>query len=258
MDKRRTKVTAKPKSEQHKYEDEREQISYCKCFQAVEAIALVIKISLMRMQHCETIGPYVYAYGFLISIAGRIQPMMKFVSCFIHVPSRAILYPYLGEVVIWSQPWRASGTISDVAGSVTNVQTILGRAGYDLENGEVKSGQHGVEVAAITETKTVLGRAGYDLENEEVKSGMVNMAVNKQWLISKLHSSFGDVEQLRIFEKLTWWIDATYRLVNNAGISLAYKLENSSAMSLRIIPSVMATMRKPELQRLELCICIGK
>nr|GEV11549.1 hypothetical protein [Tanacetum cinerariifolium] len=125
--------------------------------------------------------------------------------------------------------------------------TVLGRAGYDPENEEVKS----VEVAAITETK-------------------VNMATNKQWLISNLHSSFEDVEvlyhrqecvgleqlylshnsilrkwnayqcwltcgvsmfpsislqQLRIFEKLAWWIDATDRLVNIAGISPAYKLE---------------------------------
>nr|GEV75517.1 hypothetical protein [Tanacetum cinerariifolium] len=28
----------------------------------------------------------------------------------------SILYPYLGEVAIWSQPWRTSGTTSDVAG----------------------------------------------------------------------------------------------------------------------------------------------
>nr|GEU90051.1 hypothetical protein [Tanacetum cinerariifolium] len=200
----------------------------------------------------------------------------------------AILYPYLGETVTTSVsiegrlldsggynrlvPWRG-GTVSCLQpvdmmavyqeGSVTYVQTVLGRAGYDPENEEVKSGDDDTFVVRSFQAEPAMIQRMRRLNQ-------VNMVANKRWLISNLHSSFGDVEvlyhrqecvgleqlylshnsilriwnayqcwltcrvsmfpsislqQLRIFEKLTWWIDAADHLVNNAGISPAYKLE---------------------------------
>nr|GEV33069.1 hypothetical protein [Tanacetum cinerariifolium] len=60
--------------------------------------------------------------------------------------------------------------------------TVLGRAGYDPENEEVKSGDDDTYVVRSFQVKpppilTVLGRAGYDPENEEVKSGFLEIAI---------------------------------------------------------------------------------